>query len=173
MASIDGALAAWAPQSLLLRPQRGGEGETQKRPRRAVSKEPEAGPTCLCLPLICTRCPALGSRSHAASGSHTGASWRRPSSAESPRPNQNGRVWGAFSQVGATEGQGSGVRAAQLALETLGPRACGRNDLVLGEFHSVPGLARATLRPRSGHGETASYRWTRGLRSTAGRAWSQ
>lgn len=84
-----------------------------------------------------------------------------------------GRVGGAFSQVGATEGQGLGVRAAQLALETLGPRACGRNDLVLGEFHSVPGLARATLRPRSGQGETASYRWTQGLQSTAGRAWSR
>ena len=29
--------------------------------------------------------------------------------------------------------------AGQGPVETLGPRACGRNDLVLGEFYSVPG----------------------------------
>ena len=45
--------------------------------------------------------------------------------------------WGRDAQPG-------GVRAVLLGagqgpVETLGPRACGRNDLVLGEFHSVPG----------------------------------
>ena len=59
-ASVDGAQAACAPQSLLLRPRHGDEDETQKGPRRGISKEPEAGPTCLCLRLICTRLSCSG-----------------------------------------------------------------------------------------------------------------
>lgn len=127
----SGGLCGWCqvsgvPPSLCSAPSVDEEG-IQKRPCRGTPAEWEAGPASLCVPLACMW--LQGPR-----GAHVGGV---PEEQAERRSLEAEPGWGRDAQPG-------GVRAVLLGagqgpVETLGPRACGRNDLVLGEFHSVPG----------------------------------